>query len=154
MVLQPNFFFSLLSAQNELNVKISKFFIICSCYIKVRQLQLAVQHINFFFRRRHLNMDVLLKNSLFPKIDFQRDIIRAKIWFLYGKRSLSSAEAPAGYPIKISIIEKIESARGTMGGGKRREHKTQVRDERTAIKMSKNPRWRTTVKNSKQRKNI
>ena len=38
--------------------------------------------------------------------------------------SLSSAEAPAGYPhqnIKISIIEKIESARGTMGRGKRRE---------------------------------
>ena len=36
--------------------------------------------------------------------------------------TLSSAEAPAGYPhqnIKISIIEKIESARGTMGRGKR-----------------------------------
>ena len=29
-------------------------------------------------------MDVL-KNFLFPKIDFKRDIIRAKIWFPYGK---------------------------------------------------------------------
>ena len=28
---------------------------------------------------------------------------------------------PLGIPIKISIIEKIESARGTMGRGKRRE---------------------------------
>ena len=47
------------------------------------QLQLAVFHrknntLNFFFRKRHLNMDVL-KNFLFPKIDFKRDIIRAKI---------------------------------------------------------------------------
>ena len=30
-------------------------------------------------------MDVL-KNSLFPKIDFKRDIIPAKIWFAFGKR--------------------------------------------------------------------
>ena len=37
------------------------------------------QPINFFFvRKRHLNMDVL-KNFLFLKIDFKRDIIRAKI---------------------------------------------------------------------------
>ena len=28
------------------------------------------------------------ENFLFPKIDFKRDIIRAKIWFLYGKRLL------------------------------------------------------------------
>ena len=28
------------------------------------------------FRKRHLNV---LKNFLFPKIDFERDIIRAKI---------------------------------------------------------------------------
>ena len=34
-------------------------------------------------------MDVL-KNFLFPKIDFKRDIIRAKIWFLYGKRLLAN----------------------------------------------------------------
>ena len=33
---------------------------------------------------------------------------------------LSSAEAPAGYPHQNKIIEKIESARGTMGRGKRR----------------------------------
>ena len=32
--------------------------------------------------------------------------------------SLSSAEAPAGYPYKIAIIEKIKSRRGTMGRGK------------------------------------
>ena len=32
----------------------------------------------------------LLKNFLFPKIDFKRDIIRAKIWFPYGKRLLSN----------------------------------------------------------------
>ena len=31
-----------------------------------------------------------LKNFLFPKIDFKRDIIRAKIWFLYGKRLLAN----------------------------------------------------------------
>ena len=36
------------------------------------------QHIKIFFRKHHLNMDVL-KNFLFPKIDFKRDIIRAKI---------------------------------------------------------------------------
>ena len=30
-------------------------------------------------------MDVL-KNFLFPKIDFKRYIIRVKIWFPYGKR--------------------------------------------------------------------
>ena len=34
-------------------------------------------------------MDVF-KNFLFPKIDFKRDIIRAKIWFLYGKRLLAN----------------------------------------------------------------
>ena len=34
--------------------------------------------------------------------------------------SLSSAEAPAGYPHQNKIIEKIESARGTMGRGKHR----------------------------------
>ena len=33
-------------------------------------------------------MDVL-KNVLFPKIDF-RDIIHAKIWFPYGKRLLAN----------------------------------------------------------------
>ena len=32
----------------------------------------------------------LLKNFLFPKIDFKRDIIRAKIWFVYGKRLLAN----------------------------------------------------------------
>ena len=30
-------------------------------------------------------MDVF-ENFLFPKIDFKRDIIRAKIWFPWGKR--------------------------------------------------------------------
>ena len=34
-------------------------------------------------------MDVL-KNFLFPKIDFKRDIICAKIWLLYGKRLLAN----------------------------------------------------------------
>ena len=34
-------------------------------------------------------MDVL-KNFLFPKTDFKRDIICAKIWFLYGKRLLAN----------------------------------------------------------------
>ena len=34
-------------------------------------------------------MDVL-KNFLFSKIDFKRDIIRAKIWFQYGKRLLAN----------------------------------------------------------------
>ena len=34
---------------------------------------------------------------------------------------LSSAEAPAGYPNKNSNNRKLESARGTMGRGKRRE---------------------------------
>ena len=33
-------------------------------------------------------MDVLT-NFPFPKIDFKWDIIRAKIWFLYGKRLLA-----------------------------------------------------------------
>ena len=33
-------------------------------------------------------MDVF-KNFLFPTIDFKRDIIRAKIWFPYGKRLLA-----------------------------------------------------------------
>ena len=32
----------------------------------------------------------VLKNFLFPKIDFKRDIIRAKIWFPYGKRLLAN----------------------------------------------------------------
>ena len=31
-----------------------------------------------------------LKNFLFPKIDFKRDIIRVKIWFPCGKRFLSN----------------------------------------------------------------
>ena len=45
---------------------------------------------NFFFlRKRHLNMDVL-KNFLFLKIDFKRDIIPAKIWFPSGKRLLAN----------------------------------------------------------------
>ena len=39
--------------------------------------------------KRHLNMNVL-KNFLFPKIDFKKDIIRAKIWFPYGKRLLAN----------------------------------------------------------------
>ena len=39
--------------------------------------------------KRHLNTDVL-KNFLFPKIDFKKDIIRAKIWFPYGKRLLAN----------------------------------------------------------------
>ena len=34
-------------------------------------------------------MDVI-KNFLFPKIDFKRDIIRDKIWFSYGKRLLAN----------------------------------------------------------------
>ena len=34
-------------------------------------------------------MDVL-KNFPFPKIDFKRDIIQAKSWFLYGKRWLTN----------------------------------------------------------------
>ena len=34
-------------------------------------------------------MDVF-KKFLFPKIDFKRDIIRAKIWFPYGKRLLAN----------------------------------------------------------------
>ena len=34
-------------------------------------------------------MDVL-KNFLFPKIDFKRDIICTKIWFPYGKRLLAN----------------------------------------------------------------
>ena len=34
-------------------------------------------------------MDVF-KNFLFPKLDFKRDIIRAKIWFPYGKRLLAN----------------------------------------------------------------
>ena len=63
--------------------------------MKVRQLQLAVFHhkkkkLKFFLnRKRHLNMDIL-KNFLFPKIDFQRDIICAKIWFPSGKRWLAN----------------------------------------------------------------
>ena len=47
-------------------------------------------------------------------------------WFLispgyYSRPTLSSAEAPAGYPNKNSNNGKIESPRGTMGRGKRRE---------------------------------
>ena len=62
--------------------------------MKVQQLQLAVFHqknntLKIFLKKRHLNMDVL-KNFLFPKIDFKRDIIRAKIWFPYGKRLLAN----------------------------------------------------------------
>ena len=39
-----------------------------------------------------------------------------------GAAPLSSAEAPAGYPHQnINNRQKIESARGTMGRGKRRE---------------------------------
>ena len=34
-------------------------------------------------------MDVLKKKFPFPKIDVKRDIIRAKIWFPYGKRLLA-----------------------------------------------------------------
>ena len=34
-------------------------------------------------------MDVF-KKFLFPKIDFKREIIRAKIWFPYGKRLLAN----------------------------------------------------------------
>ena len=34
-------------------------------------------------------MDVF-KKFLFTKIDFKRDIIRAKIWFQYGKRLLAN----------------------------------------------------------------
>ena len=41
--------------------------------------------------------------------------------FHHQMKPLSSAEAPAGYPNKNSNNRKIESARGTMGRGKRRE---------------------------------
>ena len=40
---------------------------------------------------------------------------------VYCKTALSSAEAPARHPNKNSNNQKIESARGTMGRGKRRE---------------------------------
>ena len=36
----------------------------------------SISSFNFFFRKRHLNV---LKNFPFPKIDFERDIILAKI---------------------------------------------------------------------------
>ena len=56
--------------------------------MKVRQLQLAVsKNLKIFFRKRHLNV---LKHFLFPKIDFERDIIPAKIWFPSGKRWLAN----------------------------------------------------------------
>ena len=84
IVLQRNFF-SLLSAQNELSQRAftSKFFIICSCQIKVWYGSISSQknYLNFFFRKRHLNV---LKNVLFPKIYFERDIIPTKVWFLSG----------------------------------------------------------------------
>ena len=44
---------------------------------------------------------------------------KSKVWnYLH---SLSSAEAPAGYPYKNSNNRKTDSAPGTMGRGKRRE---------------------------------
>ena len=38
-----------------------------------------------------------------------------------------SQRLPLGIPIKIAKIEKIESARGTMGRGKRREKPFQIK---------------------------
>ena len=44
MVLQPNFFFTAFGRERSQRALTSKFFIICSCWIKIRQLQLAVFH--------------------------------------------------------------------------------------------------------------
>ena len=47
--------------------------------------------------------------------------LRFTPWIVLYPPVLSSAEAPAGFPNKNSNNRKIESARGTMGRGKRRE---------------------------------
>ena len=75
------FFFTAFGIKRSQRALTSKFFIICSCSIKVWQLQLAVFHhkrktFKIFFRKRQLNV---LKNFLFPTTDFERDIIPAKI---------------------------------------------------------------------------
>ena len=75
-VLQPNFVFTAFGTERSQSALTCKFFVICSCSIKVWQLQLAVFHhknntFKLFFRKRHVNMD-LLKNFLFTKIDFKR----------------------------------------------------------------------------------
>ena len=82
MVLQPTAF----GTERSQQAFISKFFITCTCSIKVRQLQLAVFYhkrktLKIFFRNRDLNV---LKNFLFPATDFERDNIPTKIWFPSG----------------------------------------------------------------------
>ena len=69
------FFFTAFGTKRSQRAFTRKLFIIFSCYIKARQLQLAVFHLQkklkTIFRKRHLNV---FKNVLFRKIDFERDI--------------------------------------------------------------------------------
>ena len=69
------FFFTAFGTKRSQRAFTSKLFIIFSCYIKARQLQLAVFHLpkklKTIFRKRHLNV---FKNVLFRKIDLERDI--------------------------------------------------------------------------------
>ena len=86
MVLQPNFF-SLLSAQDKIN-ELLPFYqkILYYLYLlnkgtsapATRVFHHKKKHLNLFFRKRHLNV-LTCKNFLFPKIDFERDVIPAKI---------------------------------------------------------------------------
>ena len=56
--------------------------------------------------------------SRLPQVD---SMLAGYLNWAFDEDPLSSAEAPAGYPNKNSNNRKIESARGTIGRGKRRE---------------------------------
>ena len=56
--------------------------------------------------------------SRLPQVD---SMLAGYLNWAFDEDPLSSAEAPAGYPNQNSNNRKIESARGTIGIGKRRE---------------------------------
>ena len=94
MVLQPNFFFHCFRHRTKVNELLpvnSLLFVAVNKGTATPASSISSQTntLNIFFWKRHLNMEVL-KNFLFPKIDFKRDIIPAKTWFPFGKLLLAN----------------------------------------------------------------
>ena len=77
MVLQPNFFFTAFGTERSRRALTCKFFIICSCSIKVRQLQLAVFH----HKKKHLKTFLGSAIWTYLKISFSLLLISKETLF-------------------------------------------------------------------------
>ena len=86
MVLQPNFFFTAFGTERSQQALTSKFFIIC----RAAPASTIWTHLKLFLGSAIWTWTYLKIFYFLIKIDFKRDIIRAKIWFPYGKRLLAN----------------------------------------------------------------